>query len=574
MTFTTFGQPYSATLATQPIATTNATLNGMVTPRGLETVGWFEWGPDRSYSQTTSPVLVGSSSNVVFVSAPIEGLLPNANYRCRLVASNSAGITYGWERRFTTGRRVASWGDALYSLPGSVLPPSDLGNVVNIAAGDYHGMALRADGTLAIWGDYLSVNGPLTVLPATSPNGLSNLVAIAGGRSHSLAINRAGKVVAWGLNYSGQTNVPATLSNVVAISAGDAHSLALRNNGTLASWGDIPTALIPFGLSNVVAISSGDTFCVALKNTGSVAVWGNASSSKTSIPVGLSNVVAIAAGYGHILALKSDGTVVAWGLGAGINVPPGLSNVVAIAAGDYHSLALRSDGTVVPWGIVVANTYPYGGFLQPPTGLTDVVGVCCGDEYCLALASNTQPQPVAQTMTGPLNQDLILSLPPAFRDPNGDVLTNYRIAAPPASGMLYQFDSGARGAAITESNALVSDALARVVFSPGVDESGAPYSNFSVIASDGEFDSAPSLVTVNIVPSPTIFATISDSSSNRAVSLSFAGLSNATYRVWASTNLVDWTWIARPSQPLPGQFLYSDASVTNRPLRFFRVTSP
>lgn len=213
--FHALGQPYSATLAVQPISTTNATLNGMVTPRGLATVGWFEWGPDSSYGQSTSPVSVGSSSNVVvYVSAPIEGLLSDATYRCRLVASNSAGITYGWERRFTTGRRVSSWGEVNVSIAmsGSVLPPSSLGNIVALAAGDYHGLALRADGTIAGWGNYLDFNGLPTAVPAATLNGLSNIVALAGGRSHSLAINSAGKVVAWGFNYSGQTNVPVTLS--------------------------------------------------------------------------------------------------------------------------------------------------------------------------------------------------------------------------------------------------------------------------------------------------------------------------------------------------------------------------
>ncbi|MEI2725576.1 MAG: hypothetical protein V9H26_19280 [Verrucomicrobiota bacterium] len=199
------------------MTTTNATLNGMVTPRGLTTVGWFEWGTDSSYGQTTIPVAVSNGNNVVRVSAPIEELLADSVYRCRLVASNSAGITYGWEHQFTTGRRVVSWGDPFIASSGVALPPANIGNVVGIAAGDYHGLALKPDGTVVGWGQ----NSFRSPIPALS--GLSNVIAIAGGRDHNLAIKSDGRVVAWGDNSKGQTNVPTSLSNVVAISAGDVH---------------------------------------------------------------------------------------------------------------------------------------------------------------------------------------------------------------------------------------------------------------------------------------------------------------------------------------------------------------
>ena len=53
----------------------------------------------------------------------------------------------------------------------------------------------------------------------TVPPGLSNVVAIAAGGYHSLALQADGTVVAWGYNGYGQTNVPPGLSNVVAIAA-------------------------------------------------------------------------------------------------------------------------------------------------------------------------------------------------------------------------------------------------------------------------------------------------------------------------------------------------------------------
>src|SRR5258708_26136023 len=52
--------------------------------------------------------------------------------------------------------------------------------------------------------------GAAQALQANVPPGLSNVVGIAAGDSHSLALKADGTVVAWGGNNNGQTNVPAT----------------------------------------------------------------------------------------------------------------------------------------------------------------------------------------------------------------------------------------------------------------------------------------------------------------------------------------------------------------------------
>ena len=84
-------------------------------------------------------------------------------------------------------------------------------------------------GTVVAWGN-------TNYGQATVPLGLSNVVAIAAGDWHSLALQSNCTVVAWGNNDSGQTNVPVGLSNVVAIAAGSDHSLAL-SNGIVVAWG-------------------------------------------------------------------------------------------------------------------------------------------------------------------------------------------------------------------------------------------------------------------------------------------------------------------------------------------------
>lgn len=74
--------------------------------------------------------------------------------------------------------------------------------------------------TFVAWGnnDYNQTN---------LPPDLNDVIAIAAGDYHNLALKGDGTVVAWGYNEFAQTNVPFGLSNVVAIAANEYHSAAL-----------------------------------------------------------------------------------------------------------------------------------------------------------------------------------------------------------------------------------------------------------------------------------------------------------------------------------------------------------
>src|ERR1019366_5584789 len=78
---------------------------------------------------------------------------------------------------------------------------------------------------VAGWGENLE--GQTNVPPTAT-----NLVAVAAGAAHSLALGDDGSVIAWGRNWDGQASVPSTATNSVAVSAGWAHSVALRADGT------------------------------------------------------------------------------------------------------------------------------------------------------------------------------------------------------------------------------------------------------------------------------------------------------------------------------------------------------
>jgi exopolysaccharide biosynthesis protein len=316
--------------------------------------------------------------------------ITNANNT--LAGAYSVLITNGFGSALSSNATLAvvplrAFGDNTF---GQVSLPPNLSNLVAIAAGGWHSLALCADSALIAWGN--DSNGECDVPPA-----LTNAVAIAAGGYHSLAIKADGTVMAWGANDSLQSTVPAGLGNVIAVAAGTWHSLALRTDGTAVAWGDnaFGQTALPSPLGDVVAVAAGGNHSLALKATGTVLAWGENTDAdghfagQSVVPWDLSNVVAIGAGDYHSLALKSDGTVVAWGDNSQgqCDVPAGLTNVIAIVGGGAHNLALRSDGVVIAWGA------SWAGQCALPPGVSGVVGIAAGAQHTLLLVDASTPLP-------------------------------------------------------------------------------------------------------------------------------------------------------------------------------------
>jgi hypothetical protein len=552
-----------AWVSTQPTrpAGTSATILCGTAAAALPTAIWFEWGLVGGYGQRTPETALAGDEKLTQLNALVTNLSVRVNYQCRLAASNAAGLAYGAPVLFTTGRKAVAWGRNNFS---QINVPTSLSNVVSVAAGVNHSLALKSDGSVVAWG--FGVNGETNV-----PAGLANVVAVDGGANHSLALKADGTVAAWG--SSGQTNIPAGLSNVIAVAAGYYHSLALRSDGTLAAWGantfdQFPSGQtnIPPRLSNVVSVAAGGGHNLALKADGTVVAWGANGSSQTNVPAGLNNVVAVAAGRNHSLALKANGVVVGWGSSRSVQttIPVSVSNVVVVAAGENQSLALKADGVAAAWG---ENVYGQGTI---PAGLSNVVTLSGGGFHNLALG-NLPPQAYSQTNVGLVAQDLALTL--TASDPNYDTLI-YRVTSLPPAGTLYQWTSNGRGPAITTPNTVVDDSQGRIRYAPGSDSEGWPYSSFSFIASDEETDSPLALVTVNLIPAPVIEIKSLAFATNGEFSFHFHGVTNASYRIWASTNLTTWSVLGSAVQTLPGELGFTDTTSTNWPWRFYRVTVP
>ena len=292
---------------------------------------------------------------------------------CGLPAARAATITNG---------SVIGWGSDGF---GNVSPPADLTNIIAIAAGQSHSLALRNNGTVVAWGN----NGDLQ---ATVPASATNVVAIAAGWNHSLAVRSNGTVIGWGYNldYEASSSVSSNLTTATAISGGNYHSLARKSDGTVACWGNngYNQCVPPANAVGVIAVAAGASHSLALRSDGRIVAWGNNGGglNLTKPPAALTNgssiVIAIAAGLNHNVALLNDGTVVCWGDSSlGKTTPPaGLSGVVAITAGHDHSLALKSDGTVVGWGF---DTIP--SQTTAPAGLAHVLKIAAGEFHSLAV---------------------------------------------------------------------------------------------------------------------------------------------------------------------------------------------
>jgi hypothetical protein len=84
-----------------------ATLNGPVNGNGLNTEYRFEYGKTAAYGSSTS--WVGAGSGASNPSASVAGLQPGTTYHYRIVATSSAGTSFGGDQTFTTVSRPSSF---------------------------------------------------------------------------------------------------------------------------------------------------------------------------------------------------------------------------------------------------------------------------------------------------------------------------------------------------------------------------------------------------------------------------------------------------------------------------------
>jgi alpha-tubulin suppressor-like RCC1 family protein len=308
--------------------------------------------PDGSTISTNFPQPVPLQARIIQVSAGRAHVLA--------VADDGAVWAWGYNGSGALGDGTTEWKFSPERLSG--LPP-----IVQVAAGGGHSLALAANGTVWAWGS--NGQGQLgngrNTLASTRPvqvPGLFNVIQVAAGDAHSLALTSGGMVWAWGENTFGRLgdgttqdrSSPVPVLNqhrnlfigVKWISAGDDHNLAVAGlDSSVWAWG-----------------SNHCTDCFG-PPAGQGGQLGDGSTTDRPLAthIGLPGTVQVSAARELSAALRSDGKVFGWGVNQGVRVGTGsidnfirtpallpLSNVVQISIGVYGGAAVVVPNVVVP----------------------------------------------------------------------------------------------------------------------------------------------------------------------------------------------------------------------------------
>lgn len=260
-----------------------------------------------------------------------------------------------------------------------------LTDMVAVVAGNAHTVALKDDGeekTVWTWGangsgqlgndthgGFNDTDTPVQVVGEGGIDYLTDVVAVAAGYNHTMALKNDNTVWTWGENDHGQlgnddiaidTDTPVQvvgkggidfLTDIATITAGSDHNMVVKDDGTVWTWGKNDRGQL--GNGNTGTDSDTPVQVVGADGTGF-----------------LTGVVTVSAGKDYSLAIKDDGTVWTWGkndrgqLGddntgtdsdmpvqvSGVDGTGFLTDVSAAAACFHHTAAVKNDGTVWTWG--------------------------------------------------------------------------------------------------------------------------------------------------------------------------------------------------------------------------------
>lgn len=195
------------------------------------------------------------------------------------------------------------------------MPVMGLTDVIRVLGGSQHSAALRRDGTVWVWGS--NAYGNLGTGAAdkdahptpTQVPGLTDVVDIANGRDHVLAVRADGSVWSWGLDANGQlgdgqsgtSSQSATpgpvkgLASATAVFAQGNMSFARLADGTLWGWGQNFNG----------QLGTGDTTELSVPTTPVL--------RQLSPQDPMRGLVDVSPGATHVISRNRDGTVFSWG---------------------------------------------------------------------------------------------------------------------------------------------------------------------------------------------------------------------------------------------------------------------
>jgi len=176
------------------------------------------------------------------------------------VAIKTDGSLWAWGLNNSGQLGIGTSAPWIHDIPVRIGEDTDW---VFVDSGNWHNIALKADGSLWGWGNnrfgQLGDGKSSDLDTPTRIGEDTDWAFIAAGEAHTLAVKTDGTLWAWGWNNSGQlgdgttgqtrSNVPAqvgTDTDWVSVFAGANYSLAVKEDGSLWAWGNY-TRLYYFG---------------------------------------------------------------------------------------------------------------------------------------------------------------------------------------------------------------------------------------------------------------------------------------------------------------------------------------
>ena len=210
-----------------------------------------------------------------------------------------------------------------------------------------NGLSMAAGGMHCVWteGGAVYAEGN-NYFGQCNVSGWSDIVQVSAGRYHTVGLRADGTVVATGSNEWGQCRVEEW-TGIVAVAAGGYHTVGLKADGTVVAVGwDAYGQCGVRSWSDVVRIAAGERHTVGVKSDGTAIAAGDNSQGQRAVSE-WNDIIDVSCGRMHTVGLKSDGTLVAVGCNEyGQCDVTAIESAVAVDAGRNNTTCLTASGEI------------------------------------------------------------------------------------------------------------------------------------------------------------------------------------------------------------------------------------